>query len=430
MRPIAKIRPDLLALLISMLLSSLGTSIVNIAIPSLVRHFRVTLPDAQWIVFSYLLSNSALIVLVGAVSARVSLKKLYLFGLGVFSAASFLAPFAPGLWALAALRAMQGLGGAVLMSLSVVLLSEFAPKENLGRYMGLVGTMSAVGTAAGPSVGGVLLGLFGWKSLFWLMGLLGAGTYLLFGLYYKKTAPAHPNGRETRGPGGAHLFAAALRPAGVKTQLLLNFLVAMIVMTTLVVGPFFLAQGQNLSYSATGLVMSVSPLISIFSGYWSGTFVQRLGSTRALRAALGLIFLGALAYVFLCAAFGAAGYILAALILSPGYQLFQAANNTILMTDTAAERKGLISSLNSLARNLGLVGGASLTGAVFSRGVGAEVSSASAAAIQQGTTAAFTLAAALAAAALLIAFHHFGRFSPKPSSRVFRPNSNSSARPG
>jgi MFS family permease len=155
------IRLDLTALLFSMLLSSLGTSVINIALPALVQEFHSSLQNTQWLVLAYLLSNSTFIVVIGKISDRVNKKSLYLIGLSLFAISSFLAVFASHLWMLVLLRALQGLGSAILMSLSVVLLSEFAEKEELPKYMGLIGTMSAVGTAGGPSAGGFLISLFG-----------------------------------------------------------------------------------------------------------------------------------------------------------------------------------------------------------------------------------------------------------------------------
>ena len=451
------IRLDLMALLFSMLLSSLGTSIINIAIPSLIQDFHTSLQNAQWLVLAYLISNSTFIVVIGKISDQVNKKQLYLLGLSIFATSSLLSIFASNLWLLVALRALQGIGSAVLMSLSVVLLSQFAEKEKLAKYMGLIGTMSAVGTAAGPSLGGFLISLFGWKSIFMLMGILGSANFLLFLKFFKGQEPYTGKNSEKFDILGSLLFGAAvllfililnkgksleiptlllmcislvsltmlffkiekriatplihlslLKHNHMRPHLLLNFLVSIVVMTTLVVGPFFLSNVQNLKYSDIGLVMAVSPLVSMLSGYLAGNIVQKIGTERTFSTGLFIIFFGTLAYTFLPVAFGTIGYILAAAILSPGYQLFQAANNTILMTDSPFEQRGLISSLNNLARNLGLLSGASLMGAIFIWGVGTpDINLASSLDIMAGTKLSFAAATILSVVSLSISFIYF-----------------------
>ncbi len=460
------IRLDLFALLFSMLLSSLGTSIINIAIPALVQDFHTSLQNAQWLVLAYLLSNSTFIVIIGKISDRVNKKQLYLTGLGIFSISSFLSLSTSNLWVLVLLRALQGVGSAILMSLSVVLLSEFAKKEELPKYMGLIGTMSAVGTASGPSVGGLLISLFGWKSIFMLMGVLGLSNFVLFLKFFKGKELRNHNSGEKLDILGSILFGAAvllfililnkaksfevstllililslvfivvlffqtekritnpliklslLNHNNMKSHLLLNFIISMVVMTTLVVGPFFLSQAQNLKYSDIGFVMAVSPLVSMLSGYLAGGIVQRIGAERTFVTGLIIVFFGTVSYTFLPIEFGTAGYILAAVILSPGYQLFQASNNTILMTESPFEQKGLVSSLNNLSRNLGLLSGASLMGAIFIWGVGTQdITTAPSRDVLSGTQLAFAVTIVLSVVSLIISF-----MSSKPK-KTFKTN--------
>lgn len=424
--------------------------------PSFVQDFHTNLQNAQWLVLAYLLSNSTFIVVIGKISDRVNKKNLYLAGLSLFATSSLLSVFASNLWVLVLLRGAQGIGSAILMSLSVVLLSEFAKKEELPKYMGLIGTMSAVGTAGGPSAGGFLISSFGWKSIFILMAVLGLINFVLFLKVFKEKEVQTYMTSEKFDILGSFLFATAvllfiliinkakvietttfillstalvalvisflqiekrvnsplinlslLNRNHMKSHLLLNFIVSIIVMTTLVVGPFFLSKAQNLKYSDIGLVMAVSPLVSMLSGYLAGGIIHKVGAERSFILGLIIIFFGTLAYTFLPLAFGTAGYILAAVILSPGYQLFQAANNTILMTDSPLEQKGLVSSLNNLSRNLGLLSGASLMGAIFILGVGTqEIATASSLNILNGTKFSFAVAVLLSIISLLISFSY------------------------
>jgi predicted MFS family arabinose efflux permease len=135
--------------------------------------------------------------------------------------------------------------------------------------------------------------------------------------------------------------------------------------------------------------------------------IQKIGVGKTFRVGLIIMFFGTMAYTFLPIEFGTIGYILAAVVLSPGYQLFQAANNTILMTGSPLEQKGLISSLNNLSRNLGLLSGASLMGAVFVLGVGTQdVTTASSIDILNGTKLSFAAAVILSAASLFISLSY------------------------
>ena len=108
--------------------------------------------------------------------------------------------------------------------------------------------------------------------------------------------------------------------------------------------------------------MSIGPIISALSGVPAGRIVDRLGAPIMVIVGLVAMAAGSLALSVLPAMFGVAGYIAAIAVLTPGYQLFQAANNTAVMTDVRADQRGVISGMLNLSRNLGLVTGASVDG--------------------------------------------------------------------
>lgn len=156
-----------------MLLSSLGTSIANVGLPTLARAFDASFQQVQWIVLAYLLAITTLIVSVGRLSDIAGRRRLLLIGTVLFTTASLLCGLAPTLPLLVAARVAQGLGAAVMMALSMAFVGETVPKEKTGSAMGLLGTMSAVGTALGPSLGGVLISGFGWPAIFFVNVPLG-----------------------------------------------------------------------------------------------------------------------------------------------------------------------------------------------------------------------------------------------------------------
>ncbi len=388
-----------LTLALAMLLASLGTSIANIALPALAAAFAAPFVQVQAVVVGYLGALTLAALLAGRLGDRHGLKAALVAGLGIFTAGALLGALAPTLWLLAAARAVQGFGAAFLMTLAMALMRQSASPARLGRAMGLLGTMSALGTALGPSLGGLLIPLAGWRGIFWAqvpLGLIALG--LAVASLPRDRAPGRQPPPARRTPAQRRPVSGSLVPS-----LIANLLVAAVMMATLVVGPFYLGRGLGLTEAAAGLVMAVGPAVSIASGVPSGRLVDGLGSGRVLGLGLGLLAAGALLMALLPAWLGLAGYVLAILVLTPGYQLFQAANNTAALADVPADRRGTVAGLLSLSRNAGLIAGASLMGAAFAAGVGAQdLAHAAPAAIAAGLRQTFLLAGGLMVAAAVL----------------------------
>ncbi|MDP3815050.1 MFS transporter, partial [Pseudomonas sp.] len=395
-----------------------------------------------------------LIVSVGRLGDLTGRRRLLLAGIVLFTLASLLCGLAPTLGWLIAARALQGLGAAILMALSVALVGETVPKAKTGSTMGLLGSMSAIGTALGPSLGGVLIAGLGWQAIFLVMVPLGVLTFLLarrhlpvdrdraqaeragfdhagtllLALTLAAYALAMTIGRGHLGSLNIALLLAALcgvglflwvetrvaspllrlalfRDPGLSASLAMNALVSTVMMATLVVGPFYLSRALGLNAALVGVVMSIGPIISALSGVPAGRLVDRVGAPFMLGVGLSAMAAGALALSVLPALFGIAGYIAAMVVLTPGYQLFQAANNTAVMLDVQPDQRGVISGMLSLSRNLGLITGASAMGAVFALGaMTADITTASPAAVASGMRISFAVAAALVVVALAIAY--------------------------
>ncbi len=451
--PIPSVRWALAGLSLSMLLSSLGTSIANVALPTLAQAFNASFQDVQWVVLAYLLAITTLIVGVGRLGDIIGRRRLLLAGIFLFTIASLLCGAAPTLWLLIAARAAQGLGAAIMMALAMAFIGETVPKARTGGAMGLLGTMSAIGTALGPSLGGVLIAALGWQAIFLVnvpLGLLafvityrylpinsrepktdrasfdGAGT-LLLALTLAVYALAMTIGRGSFGPlnlallltaaFGVILFVfaekrassplirlAMFRDLGLSASLIISALVATVMMATLVVGPFYLARALMLDAALVGLVMSLGPILSALSGFLAGRMVDRWGAPFMVIAGLIGMAAGSVALSVLPTMFGIAGYIVAVAILTPGYALFQAANNTAVMMDVQPNQRGVISGLLNLSRNLGLITGASLMGAVFALASAAtDITAASPEAVATGMRITFAVAGVLIIMALAIA---------------------------
>ena len=408
------VRWVLASLSLSMLLSSLGTSIANVGLPTFAVVFHASFQQVQWVVLAYLLAITTLIVSVGRLGDITGRRRLLLAGIFLFTAASVLCGLAPTLGLLIAARAAQGLGAAIMMALTMAFVGDTVPKAKTGSAMGLLGTMSAIGTALGPSLGGMLIAGPGWRAIFLVnlpLGLLalvlayrtlpadrrvsmaGRGGFdlvgtLLLALTLGAYALAMTLGRGSFGlPNiallavavlGAGLFVlaqaraasplihlAVFRHAGLTAGLATSALVATVMMATLVVGPFYLSRALGLDAAMVGLVLSVGPLAAALTGVPAGRLADRFGADRITVIGLAGMAAGCFVLSMLPARFGIPGYIAPMVVITVGYALFQTANNTAVMADIRAEQRGVISGLLSLSRNLGLVTGASVMGAVF-----------------------------------------------------------------
>ena len=385
-----------LALSLSMLLASLGTSIANIALPDLAKAFSAPFAEVQGVVVSYLAALTISVVVAGRLGDLYGLKRMQLAGLTLFAVASLLSAMAPDLPLLMAARAVQGVGAAFLMTISMALMRETASEARIGRAMGLLGTVSALGTALGPSLGGALIPLAGWRGIFWVQVPLAALALIL-------AIAALPTDRARGKARPANMFAVMERR--LLPNLIVNIVVAAVMMATLVVGPFYLGLALGLKAASVGLVMSVGPVISIVSGVPSGRLVDAWGARAVLSIGLALLAAGAFLLAILPQILDVAGYIAAIIVLTPGYQLFQAANNTAALADVPKERRGMASGLLGLSRNIGLMAGASLMGAVFAYGAGTgDFIHAAPAAISAGMQLTFLLAGGLMIGAMAVVF--------------------------
>ncbi len=390
-----------ITLALTMLLASLGTSIANIALPTLAEAFSAPFAHVQAVVVAYLATLTVSVVAAGRLGDRYGLKPMLVAGLGVFATASLLCSVAPTLWLLIGARALQGIGAAFLMTLAMALMRQTASDARVGRAMGLLGTVSALGTALGPSLGGLLIPLTGWRGIFWVQVPLAVIALIL--VY--AALPGDPS--KEKAP-SASLWSALSK--GLAPNLLVNLLVAAVMMTTLVVGPFYLGLGLGLNETLVGFVMAIGPAVSIFSGVPSGRLVDAWGSGPVLAVGLALLATGAVLLAFLPNMIGLPGYVLSIMVLTPGYQLFQAANNTAVLSDVPKDQRGTVSGLLSLSRNLGLIAGASVMGAVFAFGVGTEdFVNAIPQAIEAGMRLTFLLAGGMIIVASAIAFRRVAR---------------------
>jgi EmrB/QacA subfamily drug resistance transporter len=443
----------LAALSLSMLLSTLSTSITNIGLPTLAQAFGASFQAVQWIVLAYLLAITTLIVSVGRLGDVMGRRRLLLGGLILFTLASTLCGSAPTLGLLIAARAAQGLGAAVMMALTMALVGDTVAKGGTGGAMGLLGTMSSIGTALGPSLGGILIAGFGWRSIFLINVPLGFAAILLalhhlpadrreptqagarfdhrgtllLALTLAAYALAVTIGRGRFGPPNVALLLAAASGAGLflfaetrtasplirlatfhdpalSGSLAMSAIVSTVIMTTLVVGPFYLSRTFGLEAALVGIVLSAGPIAGALTGVPAGRIVDRIGARRMTIVGLAGMAAGASILSVVPADFGIPGYLAPMVVMTVGYALFQTANNTAVMADIRQNQRGVISGMLNLSRNLGLITGASVMGAVFALASGEiDLATGRPDAIATGMQVTFAVAAGLIVLAIGIA---------------------------
>lgn len=447
-----------------MLLGALGTSVANVALPTLAQEFDVSFQAVQWVVLAYLLAVTTLIVSVGRLGDLFGRRRLLRLGIVLFTLALIGCGVAPALIWLIAARAVQGLGAAILLALSLAFVGEVVPAARTGSAMGLLGSMSAIGTALGPSLGGLLVAGPGWRAIFLLQVPLGLLALWLTGRHLPAT-PAKPGAARARfdipgtlllalalaayalamtlGRGSfgtlnlslilaaaalAALFAlvelqspsplvqlALFRQAALRASLASSALVSTVIMAAMVVGPFYLSRTLALHAAHVGLLLSIGPLVAALTAVPAGRLADRFGASRMTLVGLGAMAAGAAALSLIPAAAGVPGYLAPIVVVTAGYALFQTANNTTVLANTAPDQRGVLSGLLNLSRNLGLLTGASAMGAVFTFAAATnDLATAAPAVVATGMRTTFAVATALIVAALAVT----GR--PTHASRVQR----------
>jgi len=158
----------LLILCLSLMVLVVDNTVLNLAIPSLMRDLDATPADIQWVIDAYILAFAGLLLTAGSLSDRFGRRKMLLFGLVIFGAASLLATLAGNPWQLIGCRFLMGVGGSLLMPSTLSLLFTVFPPEEQRKAMAGWSMVAMVGVVAGPTVGGVLLNHFWWGSIFLL----------------------------------------------------------------------------------------------------------------------------------------------------------------------------------------------------------------------------------------------------------------------
>lgn len=414
--PLSSDRKRTLALLsgpsLSILLAAFGISSAAVTLRDLSIAFGDQSLDTTLVVSMYILAVTALIVPVGRAGDLYGKRSVLALGLCLFILGAVLAFFAPTLPILIASRCVQGAGAAAMMAMPLAMVRDLVQVGQVGRWMGVLGTMTAIGTASGPAIGGALAASFGWRSVYLLQVpvALAALVFCLLRLRSSKTKAAK-GAIDLPGASALAVFLAALtflvsglangfdlidgllaalaigtlisfyviearsvspiipldllRSSHLRISLAMNVIVSLVMMGILVVGPFFLMDGLGLTAAQMGLAMSVGPISSAMSGIPAGRLTEKLGAAGTVKAGASTMALACAAMAALPHLFGLGGFIVAFILLAPSYQLFLAALNTSVMESASEHNRAVTSGILNLSRNFGFILGTGSVSGVF-----------------------------------------------------------------
>jgi len=188
----------ILTAVLASLLEIVDTSIVNVAIPTMMGNLGATLEDISWVVTGYIIANAIVLPLSGWLGSQIGRRKYYVGCIIVFTVASVLCGIAPNLTALTIFRVIQGFAGGALLPTSQTLIQEQFPRERAGMGSAIYGMSIMIGPTLGPTLGGYLTDHYGWRSIFNINLPLGLIAIFLALIYVEE--PAHSLERKKKAP--------------------------------------------------------------------------------------------------------------------------------------------------------------------------------------------------------------------------------------
>ena len=396
-------------------LSTMDSSMVNVALRFILGTFGAELIEVQWVVLIYLLSITVTLLIWGIVSDRIGKHITYLTGIALFVLSSIGCSLAPFLSILIVVRFFEGLGAAMMMAAGPTIIRDIFPRSQLGRGLGLVGIATSAGLMSGPVIGGLLISSFSWRAIFLASVPLGLIVFLVGFIILRRPgiikAPAELRQFDWK---GALLWAWMISATVVYAHfllrleplekvfgaLLLSATLALFYSTektrkstilplhlfskkyyhiglitaalsfsslfvVLVLMPFYLKYVKDLSADLVGLVMMAVPLTLFIVSPTAGLLYDRLGSRYLTTMGLSIC---TLALLLLMLVSEQTNFIVICMILAllgMGQSMFLAPNTASLLSRIPDVDAGITSGLLATSRNLGMLMGAAFGSIVF-----------------------------------------------------------------
>jgi DHA2 family multidrug resistance protein len=191
----------LAVVMLGTVMSTLDASVVNVSLPNMMASLGASVDDIEWVITGYMLAFSTFMPLTAWLRDRIGYRVLYIASLAVFTGASVLCGLAPNLGVLVFARVIQAMGGGAITPTGMAMIAEVYPPERRGRALGVWGVGVMVGPALGPTLGGYLTELFGWRSIFNVNLPIGAVGLLLASRVLRRDTPRHVRKRGFDLPG-------------------------------------------------------------------------------------------------------------------------------------------------------------------------------------------------------------------------------------
>lgn len=404
-------------------MATLDASIVNIALPTLTKELDADLLQIKWVVIIYLLTITCLLLPFGRISDQYGRKWVFASGYLIFTVGSVLCGLAPSLSALLLVRALQAVGAAMLMANGPAIITSNVPPEERGSTLGILAMVVSGGLISGPSLGGLLIAEFTWRSIFWINIPFG-----IFGLVMSYAVlvpePRREDSRPFDWPGlivqavflvsfvwlfeppaisfsGENPFPLSRWIAGLITLLfafllfkielvapaplldlslmrlrnfwaanLASFLNFVAFSAVSVLTPFYLEEVARVSTKRAGLYMTAIPLMVLFVAPIAGRLSDRFGSRvlTAVGASITALTLFGMSGVFgggLSVGISPIWILFALGSIGVATGLFQSPNNNSIMSAVPSEKLGVASAMLATIRNLGMVTGTGMATTLF-----------------------------------------------------------------
>lgn len=403
----------MLAIGLGVLMGALDMSIINISLPTLMEQLDTKFATIQWVVIGYILVITSTILGAARMGDMYEKKMLNIWGLLLFTLGSLLCGFSPNVGWLIAFRVLQGLGAVMMQALGTAIIVEAFPPQERGRALGIMGSIISVGISLGPAIGGVIIGMVGWRWIFLVNVPLGIIALFASFKFLRKIAPRQVDqsfdvigalillitlgcfalgmtfGQNQGFKNGLVQSLLAIPVVGIilfltiekkvkypmvdltlfrdisfSLHLMMGFF-SFITLGGIFLIPFFLQLVKHYTPQQIGLIMMVTPVSVALFSLLSGMLSDRFG-TQGL-SMIGLLILagGCLSISTLDSEVSVFGYLVRMFPLGVGLGTFQSPNNSAIMGTAPPERLGVASGLLSLTRSLGQTTGMPIMGAVF-----------------------------------------------------------------
>jgi len=401
----------------SIFMSTLDSSIVNIALPYMMQDLQTDLQTIQWVVLIYLVTVSSLLLTFGRFSDIKGRAPVYILGFTLFVAGSLLCGMARTPQLLTVSRVVQGCGASMLMACSPALIVDVFPVQERGKVLGMMGAVVAAGLTTGPAVGGIILEYFSWRFIFYINIPIGIAA-VIGGMFVLKGIPTARGSNEPMDKTGSVLliliissliiFLTQLSRWGIASIPSLSFaglcilasigfvanearsdyplfdmellkiklfifpvissailFAALFVIVFMM--PFYLTYPCGFSASKTGSIMIVLFLFLLFVSPVSGMLYNTFGSRWLCVIGMSILAVSLISLMQIHPSMGVLSILWRIALAGIGTALFVSPNNTAILSCVPLSRRGIASGAVATSRNLGMVIGVALAGLIFTR---------------------------------------------------------------